>query len=125
MISPKHRTSLSAFSLIEVLVALLVLSLVIGGVSKVLLESTACYQKAEQREKLIAVGWSIANSLLADQNEQTLKTKIRYWQERLDVLLPGNVLTIDRENSDDRCFYIIRIFLTTESTKMFELKIVV
>jgi len=113
----------SAFSLIEVLVALLILSIGAIGISKMLLVSTTCHQQAQWREQVIVVGWSIADSLTVDQNEQALQAKTQYWQKKLDKILPGNVLTINRENVAGRNSYLIRISLATDVTKIFELRI--
>lgn len=126
-VSPNKKIALkvysSAFSLIEVLVALLILSIGTLGLSKMLLTSTTSYQKAEWREQVLVMGWSIAETLRGEKNDQMLQKTTLYWQEKLDKLLPGNRLTIQKENKEGRGFYLIRISQVTDVTKTFELRI--
>jgi prepilin-type N-terminal cleavage/methylation domain-containing protein len=84
----------SAFSLVEILVTLLILSIGVVGTSKMLTQSVANYKTAELRERVTILIWSIADYLRSYPNVLELTKSIQEWQKQLATEVPGGLLTI-------------------------------
>lgn len=104
----------SAFSLIEVLVALLILSIGIVGASKMLTQTIEHYHQAELRERVTILAWSIADYLRAYPMGQDLEKNTATWQAQLVQTLPNGRLTIQRgQTTEEVSAYIITISAPT------------
>lgn len=115
----------SAFSLIEVMVSLLILSIVLSGTGVMLLESARCYKRAEFREKALTFAWSIAESLHHQAEGSSSVLIEQYWQEKLDVALPGSVLEIKEDYSKVSCVYAVVIQFPDQDIAELELQIAI
>lgn len=99
----------SAFSLIEVLIALLILSLGILGIGKMLLESHIRYQKAEIRGVATTIAWSIVQDLAVNKEGIGLASMQEYWQKKLEKVSRGSSLSIQLEKLKNPWIYTITI----------------
>jgi len=117
--------SQSAFSLIEVMVSLLILSIVLSGTGALLLRSAQCYHRAELYEKATIMAWAIAESLHHQKNGSYLVTSEQYWQERLDSALPGSVLEITEENRNIPWLYAVVIRFPDPDLAAIELQVAI
>jgi prepilin-type N-terminal cleavage/methylation domain-containing protein len=92
----------SAFSLIEILVALSILSVAVLGLSQLLLEQRCVFQEAEYRQRLSIYTTALVESV---RNE----TKTTFWREKIESLKPGITVTITQQGQGTECVYIITI----------------
>jgi prepilin-type N-terminal cleavage/methylation domain-containing protein len=100
---------LSAFSLIETLVALLILSIGLTGAGTMLTQGVANFQVIRMQEKVSILVWSIADYIRAFPNGGVTQN-ISFWQQQLDQELPGSVLSIrSAKNADDLIIYTITV----------------
>ncbi len=121
----KKNNEQSAFSLIEVLVALVILSFGIIGSAKLLEESTAGYQIAEQQTEAMLFTCAIVDSISIDREGKTID-KLRYdWQNKLDQVFPGSYLTIEHQQLEESCVYTIILIFALPTLKPFTVKVAV
>lgn len=112
----------SAFSLIEVLVALLILSIGIVGAGKMLTQTVEHYHQAELRERVTILAWSIADYLRAYPMGQDLEKNTVAWQTQLVQTLPKGRLTIQRgQTAEKASAYTITISAPTVEKIQLEL----
>lgn len=112
--------SQSAFSLIEVLVALLILSAGVMGAGTLLLNSTQSVALAVQREHGITIAWAVANALSMDHEGRGLAAIRQDGQDRLDQSLPGSILSIHYEMIEKRCLYTVALRFSSPNLKPIE-----
>jgi prepilin-type N-terminal cleavage/methylation domain-containing protein len=115
----------SAFSLIEVLIALVILSFGITGTGKLLVESSAGYSVLQQRAEALMIASAIVDSLSMDQSGALVAQTTRYWQNKLDNALPGSSLKIGHQKFEDKCVYTITLSFASARQKTLILKIAV
>lgn len=115
----------SAFSLIETLVGLLLLSLGIMGSGKLLLISETSYQTTLQRQQLNAIAYSIAESCYFAPDETKLSLVAQYWQSILNNIIKGGLLNVYRKKIDEKWLYTVVIEVERLPEKRIELEIVV
>ena len=115
----------SAFSLIETLVALLILSLGIMGSGKLLLISEISYQTTLQRQQLNAIACSIAESCYFVPDETTLSLVVQHWQPTLNKIIKGSLLSVFRKKLDEKWLYTVVIEAECLTEKKIELEIIV
>lgn len=115
----------SAFSLIEVLIALVILSFGIMGSGKLLVESTAGYSMVQQQAEALMIASAIVESLSMDQAGVTIQQTTQYWQNKLDNTLPGSTLTIEYQKLEDKCVYTLTLSFASARQKTMTLKIAV
>lgn len=115
----------SAFSLIEVLIALVILSFGIMGSGKLLLENAAGFSMAEQRAEALVIAFGIVDYLSVDQAEGTIERTIQYWQNKLDNTLPGSTLTIEHQKLEEKCVYTIMLSFGSLRQKTITLKVAI
>lgn len=115
----------SGFSLIEVLIALLILSIGVMGAGKMLLESTKCYQRALLNAKATALAWSIAEAIRLDKRAIDSSQITHYWQEKLHAIYPGSLVSIQKHVIENRCTYTVIIQFAMPDIPPLALKIFV
>lgn len=115
----------SAFSLIEIVVSLLVLSCGIVAISQLLLTSANSDRISEKRQKLAIMTRSIANSLSFNLSSEELTVKTQYWQQKVEQIAPGARLSIIREQDEGKWIYIIQIIVDQKTMHSLEVKLTV
>lgn len=97
----KNTRNQSAFSLIEILICLLILSLCSLGTGKILVKHIAQQQVNEQRERVTILIWSIVDHLKANPKAflqtQSSGLSISLWQKELKTIAPGSHLSIQNK----------------------------
>jgi prepilin-type N-terminal cleavage/methylation domain-containing protein len=115
----------SAFSLIEVLIALVILSFGIMGTGKLLIESSAGYSVLQQQAEALAIASAIVDSLSVDQSGTLIAPTIQYWQNKLDINLPGSSVRIEYQRFEEQCVYTITLSFASPRQKTLILKVAV
>jgi prepilin-type N-terminal cleavage/methylation domain-containing protein len=113
----------SAFSLIELLVALLILSVGVMGAGKLLLNSTQSWALAIQQEHAITIVGAVADAVSLDPTGRQIANIRQYWQQHLDKNLPGSILDIHTEIVEKRCWYTVRLIFPSSRLKTLQLKV--
>jgi prepilin-type N-terminal cleavage/methylation domain-containing protein len=121
----QSRYKISAFSLIEVLIALVILSFAVMGSGKLLLESTVGYRVAEQQAEAMIIASAIADSVAMDSDGVLIQGTRQYWQNKLDSALPGSSLMIEHQQLEDKCVYTIVLSFGPRRLKTITLTVVV
>lgn len=105
------------FTCIEVLLALLLLSLGLAYATELNLSSVAYFKKAELQEKLYRIGFSVTEGLKARGEPEQLRA---YWQPILEATFPRSELQIIKRPLPDteRCLYTVTIIMPTETRKI-------
>ncbi|HQZ87826.1 MAG TPA: prepilin-type N-terminal cleavage/methylation domain-containing protein [Gammaproteobacteria bacterium] len=115
----------SAFSLIEVLIALMILSFGITGMGKLLIASSAGYSVLQQQTEALAIASAIVDSLSVDQTGALVAQTMQYWQNKLDIALPGSAVMIEHQKFEDKCVYTITLSFASPHQKTLILKRIV
>ena len=115
----------SAFSLIEVLIALVILSFGIMGTGKLLIESSAGYSVLQQQAEALAIASAIVDSLSVDQSGALIAQTMQYWQSKLDITLPGSSIMIGYQKFEEQCVYTITLSFAFPRQKTLILKVAV
>ena len=115
----------SAFSLIEVLIALVILSFGIMGTGKLLIESSAGYSVLQQQAEALAIASAIVDSLSVDQSGTFIAQTMQYWQSKLDITLPGSSIMIGYQKFEEQCVYTITFSFASFRQKTLILKVAV
>jgi type IV pilus modification protein PilV len=109
MLCMYFKKNQSAFSLIEVMIALLVLSLGVLGASKLLMQTVIYYREAELREKATVIALSMAETVRVRCSQEVEKNS-QYWQEKFKTEFPGSVITVSRTQTvGEGCVYNIKM----------------
>ncbi len=119
--SMRHKQS--AFSLIEVLIALLILSIGVMAAAKMAIESSSCYRKAELHQSVTLLARSIMSALYSDVEGEAEFTRSEYWQTKLEKLYPSGRLAIKKVVEAEQWFYIITIQLDANDASLMVWKI--
>jgi prepilin-type N-terminal cleavage/methylation domain-containing protein len=122
---PDKRDFLSAFSLIEVLIALLIASIGVLGAGKLLLVYTHDNKNAEHLQKAIIIASAVADSVSMDPKGVGLSGILKHWQTRLEAAFPGSVLSIERQILEEQWYYSIHILFASKEKKEIVFKIAV
>ncbi len=112
----------SAFSLIEVLIALVILSFGVMGTGKLLIKSGAGYNVLQQQAEALAIASAIVDSLSVDQSGALIAQTVQYWQNKLDITLPGSSVMIGYQKFEDKCIYTITLSFASLRQKTLTLK---
>ncbi len=120
-----HVSKQSAFSLIEVLIALVVLSFGIMGTSKLLIETSAEYSILQQRAEVLAIASAMVDALSVDKSGALIAQMIQYWQNKLDIVLPGSTITIGYQKFEEQCVYTITLSFASVRQQKLILKVAV
>lgn len=115
----------SAFSLIEVLIALVILSFGIMGTGKLLIESSAGYSVLQQQAEALAIASAIVDSLSVDQSGVLIAQTTQYWQNKLDITLPGSSVMIGYQKFEEQCVYTITLSFASLRQKTLILRVAV
>jgi prepilin-type N-terminal cleavage/methylation domain-containing protein len=113
----------SAFSLIEVLIALVILSFGIMGTGKLLIESSAGYRVLQQQAEALAIASAIVDSLSVDQSGALIAETMQYWQDKLDITLPGSAIMIEHQKFEEQCVYTITLSFASSRQKTLILRV--
>ncbi len=112
----------SAFSLIEVLITLLILSFGIMETSKLLIESQAKYSSLRERTEALRIISAVLESLSVDRSGVLAEAIRQDWQHKLDIALPGSLLVITHEKFEDKCIYTVTLSFASSAQKALTLK---
>jgi len=121
----RYNSFLSAFSLIEVLIALLIVSIGVLGAGKLLLVSIHDNKNAEYYQKAIIIAGAVADSVSMDPKGVGLSEILKHWQARLEATFPGSVLSIKRQILEEQWYYSIHILFASKEKKEIVFKIAV
>ena len=97
----------SAFSLIEVLIALVCVSISTAALNKVLLDSRYYFRRFAVEQSITTVVWNICEvfRFLADSSE--VGETLVYWRQRLKAIDPQSDLKVQRLKVNNRWVYTI------------------
>jgi prepilin-type N-terminal cleavage/methylation domain-containing protein len=115
----------SAFSLIEVLITLMILSFGIMETGKLLIESHARYNRVAERAEALRIISAVLESVLVDRSGVLVAELRQDWQHKLDMVLPGSVLVITHQKFEDKCIYTVTLSFGSSTQKALTLKAVV
>lgn len=115
----------SAFSLIEVLIALVILSFAVMGTGKLLIESCAGYSILQQQAEALMIASAVVESLSPDRSGALKEHILQDWQKKLDSVLPGSLLMIEHEQLENKCVYTITLSFAAARQKTLILKVAV
>jgi prepilin-type N-terminal cleavage/methylation domain-containing protein len=102
----------SAFSLIEVLIALLLLSMVSTGVGKLLLENRRSSQQAIIYQEIAIISVALIEAIRNDPMGFQQGDALRYWQQKLEEISPQAEWVIV-PTGEEKCSYRIKIIFST------------
>ena len=121
----KKNNRQSAFSLIEVLITLVILSFGIIGTATLLEESMVGYHLAEQQTEALLMAAAIVDSISIDR-EGIITDRLRYdWQNKLAHVFPGSHVTIEHQQLEETCVYTITFIFALPTLKPFTIKVAV
>lgn len=110
----------SAFSLIEVLVALCLLSMAISGFSELLLKQIVLFQEAEYRQHLWIKTAALVEVLRSDPGDNFNEKTISFWREKIELLKPGTMVIVTRQENKKECAYMIIVKSLTQTGDLTE-----
>lgn len=113
----RAKPSIKGVSLVEVLVALILLSFSIMGAGHLLLSSMASHQRAIVLQQRTFFVWSLVQAFKAAPNHLPEMTA---WQKKLDEFSPGSILSVHKTDSG---FCVMTITASTTAVTEIQLKI--
>lgn len=115
----------SAFSLIEVLISLVILSFAVMGTGKLLVDNRAGYSVLQQQADAWMITSAIVESLSVDRGGVLSASIMQDWQQKLDIVLPGSLLMIEHQQFEEQCVYTVTLSFASRRQKTLTLKVVV
>ncbi|MBP6103881.1 MAG: prepilin-type N-terminal cleavage/methylation domain-containing protein [Gammaproteobacteria bacterium] len=99
----------SAFSLIEVLIALLCVSISTAALNKVLLDSCYYFRRLAVEQSITTLAWNICEAFrfLTDPSEAA--ETLAYWRQRLKLVDPQSDLKVQCSKVENRWVYTIQV----------------
>ncbi len=99
----------SAFSLIEVLIALVCVSISTAALNKVLLDSAYYFRTLAVEQSITILAWNICEAFrfLADPSEAA--ETVAYWRQRLKAVDPQSDLKVQGSKVENRWVYTIQV----------------
>lgn len=99
----------SAFSLIEVLVSLLLLSTTIVLTAEVVLKNKVGYWRSTHAEKSVLVLTALSEVLRLQSCEQPIAAIRQKWQKKLQAIYPETRLSIKKSRIQNSCVYTVEL----------------
>src|SRR5688572_21611115 len=92
------------------------------GTGKLLIESSAGYNALQQQAEALTIASAIVDSLSVDQSGALIAETMQYWQNKLDITLPGSSVMIGYQKFEEQCVYTITLSFASPRQKTLLLK---